>query len=375
MIPHLDLKQLNRPYQAEIAEAMQRVAESGWYVLGKEVASFEQQWADYCGVSHCIGVANGLNALELIFKAFDFPDGSEVIVPANTYIASILSVTGLGMKPVWVEPDLNTYNIDPRKIEAKITPKTKAILVVHLYGKCCTMKPIWELAQKYDLKIVEDAAQAHGATYGGLKAGNLSDAAAFSFYPTKNLGALGDAGAVTTNNPELAHKIAALRNYGSTIKYYNDHVGTNSRLDEMQAAILNVKLGHLNVENQRRRELARYFLTEIKNPDVVLPTIKTLYEDSWHLFVVRHPNREQFIDYLMDNGIQATVHYPVPPHKQRAYEEYNHLSLPITEQIHNEVVSLPLNPSLTNEEAAYIVQTINQFVFQSHAAVGYYSGI
>ncbi len=375
MIPHLDLKQLNRPYQAEIAEAMQRVAESGWYVLGKEVASFEQQWADYCGVSHCIGVANGLNALELIFKAFDFPEGSEVIVPANTYIASILSVTSLGLKPIWVEPDLKTYNIDPRKIERKITSNTKAILAVHLYGKCCTMKPIWELAQKYDLKIVEDAAQAHGATYAGLKAGNLSDAAAFSFYPTKNLGALGDAGAVTTNDAELARKIESLRNYGSTIKYYNDYIGTNSRLDELQAAILNVKLNHLDSENQRRQELARYFLSEIKHPDVLLPTIKTLYEDAWHLFVVRHPKREQFIDYLMDNGIQATVHYPVPPHKQRAYAEYNHLSLPITEQIHNEVVSLPLNPSLTNEEAAYIVQIINQFVFQSHAAVGYYSGL
>ena len=375
MIPHLDLMQINRPYQAEMAEAMQRVAESGWYVLGKEVASFERNWAAYCGVSHCIGVANGLNALELIFKAFDFPEGSEVIVPANTYIASILSVTNLGLTPVWVEPDLKTYNIDPRKIERKITSKTKAILAVHLYGKCCNMKPIWELARTHGLKIVEDAAQAHGASYLGLKAGSLSDAAAFSFYPTKNLGALGDAGAITTNDAELAKKIAALRNYGSTIKYYNDYVGTNSRLDEVQAAVLNVKLGHLDAENQRRRELARYFLSEIKHPDLVLPGIKTLYEDAWHLFVVRHPKREQFIDYLMDNGIQATVHYPVPPHKQRAYAAYNHLSLPISEQIHNEVISLPLNPALTNEEAAYIVQTINQFVSQSHAAVDYYSGV
>jgi dTDP-4-amino-4,6-dideoxygalactose transaminase len=375
MISHLDLQRVNQPYQVEIAEAMRRVAESGWYVLGKEVATFEQNWAAYCGTSHCIGVANGLNALELIFRAFDFPEGSEIIVPANTYIASILSVTSLGLKPIWVEPDPKTLNIDPRKIERKITPRTKAIMAVHLYGKCCDMKPIWEIARKHSLKVVEDAAQAHGATYLGFKAGNLSDAAAFSFYPTKNLGALGDAGAVNTNDSDLARKITGLRNYGSTIKYYNDHVGTNSRLDELQAAILSVKLKYLEMENQRRRELARFYLSEIKHPELILPSFKTLYEDAWHLFVVRHPKREQFIDYLMESGIQATVHYPVPAHKQRAYAEFNHLSLPITEQIHNEVISLPLNPSLTDEEAAYIVQVINQSVSKPHAAVGYHSGL
>lgn len=375
MIAHLDLKRINEPYKAEIAEAMRRVAESGWYVLGNEVATFEKNWAAYCGTSHCIGVANGLNALELIFKAFDFPAGSEVIVPANTYIASILSVTSLGLKPIWVEPDPKTFNIDPRKIERKITPNTRAILAVHLYGKCCDMKPIWEIGRKYSLKVVEDAAQAHGATYLDYKAGNLSDAAAFSFYPTKNLGALGDAGAVNTNDADLARKITSLRNYGSTIKYYNDHVGTNSRLDELQAAILNVKLNYLETENQRRRELARYYLSNIKHPELILPTHKTLYEDAWHLFVVRHPKREQFIDYLMDNGIQATVHYPVPAHKQKAYSEYNHLNLPITEQIHNEVISLPLNPATTNEEAAYIVEVINQSVSHPHATVGYHSSL
>lgn len=375
MIAHLDLQRINQPYQAEIAEAMRRVAESGWYVLGKEVTTFEQNWAAYCGTSHCIGVANGLNALELIFRAFDFPEGSEVIIPANTYIASILSVTSLGLKPVWVEPDPKTLNIDPRKIERKITPRTKAIMAVHLYGKCCDMKPIWEIARKHNLKVVEDAAQAHGATYLGFKAGNLSDAAAFSFYPTKNLGALGDAGAVNTNDSDLARKIASLRNYGSTIKYYNDYIGTNSRLDELQAAVLNVKLKYLEAENQRRRELARFYFSEIKHPDLILPSLKTLYEDAWHLFVVRHPKREQFIDYLMENGVQATVHYPVPAHKQRAYTAYNHLSLPITEQIHNEVISLPLNPSLTDKEAAYIVQVINQSVSQPHAAVGYHSSL
>jgi dTDP-4-amino-4,6-dideoxygalactose transaminase len=365
MIAHLDLQRVNQPYQAEIAEAMRRVAESGWYVLGKEVTTFEQNWATYCGTSHCIGVANGLNALELIFRAFDFPEGSEVIIPANTYIASILSVTSLGLKPVWIEPDAKTLNIDPRKIERKITPRTKAIMAVHLYGKCCDMKPIWEIARKHNLKVVEDAAQAHGASY----------AAAFSFYPTKNLGALGDAGAVNTNDSDLARKIASLRNYGSTIKYYNDYIGTNSRLDELQAAVLNVKLKYLEAENQRRRELARFYLSEIKHPDLILPSFKTLYEDAWHLFVVRHPKREQFIDYLMENGIQATVHYPVPAHKQRAYAEYNHLNLPISEQIHNEVISLPLNPSLTDKEAAYIVQVINQSVSQPHAAVGYHSSL
>lgn len=375
MIPHLDLKRINQPYQAEIAGAMQRVAESGWYVLGKEVAYFEKQWADYCGTSHCIGVANGLNALELIFKAYNFPEESEIIVPANTYIASILSVTTLGLKPVWVEPDIRTFNIDPRKIERKITPKTKAILVVHLYGKCCDMKPIWDIAKKYGLKVIEDAAQAHGATYHNLKAGNLSDAAAFSFYPTKNLGAFGDAGAINTNDHELARKIASLRNYGSTVKYYNDHIGTNSRLDELQAAILNVKINYLDTENQRRRDLARFYFSEIKHPDLILPNPKTLYEDAWHLFVVRHPKREQFIDYLMEHGIQATVHYPIPAHKQRAYTAYNHLKLPITEQIHNEVISLPLNPAMTNEEAAYIVQVINQSVLQPNAAVDYHSSL
>lgn len=375
MIPHLDLKRINAPYQVEIAEAMRRVAESGWYILGKEVEKFEQNWAAYCGVKHCLGVANGLNALELILKAYDFAEGSEVIIPANTYIASILSVTTLGLKPVWVEPDMRTFNIDPKKIERKITPKTKAIMVVHLYGKCCDMKPIGEIAQKYGLKVIEDAAQAHGATYNGQKAGNLSDAAAFSFYPTKNLGALGDAGAVTTNDPDLARMIGSLRNYGSTIKYYNDHIGTNSRLDEVQAAILNVKMKYLDAENQRRRELARFYLSEIKHPYLALPSPKTLFDDAWHLFVVRHPKREQFIDYLMDNGIQATVHYPVPPHKQKAYAAYNHLNLPISEQIHNEVVSLPLNPSMTDAEAAYIVQTINQSVALPHATVGYHSSL
>ena len=359
MIAHLDLKRTNAPYEADISAAMLRVVASGWYVLGKEVATFEKNWAAYCGTSHCVGTANGLDALTLIFKAFGFAPGSEVIVPANTYIASVLSVTNSGLTPVWVEPDLQTYNLDPRQIEQKITPQTKAILVVHLYGKCCEMQPIWELAKKYNLKVVEDAAQAHGATYQNRKAGNLSDAAAFSFYPTKNLGALGDAGAVTTNDATLAAHIASLRNYGSKIKYYNDHAGVNSRLDEVQAAVLNVKMTHLDADNQRRRQLAARYLSEIKSLDLTLPTAQTLEEDAWHLFVVRHPKRERFIDFLMENNVQATVHYPVPPHKQPVYQAYNHLTFEITEQIHNEVVSLPLNPALTDAEVSYVIDVIN----------------
>ena len=362
MIPHLDLRQINQPYEAKINAALCRVAQSGWYVLGKEVAAFEQNWAAFCGTNHCVGTGNGLDALTLIFRAFDFEAGSEVIVPANTYIASILSVTNLGLIPVWVEPNLETYNLDVSQIEAKITPRTRAILAVHLYGKCCDMTAIWQLAQKYNLKVVEDAAQAHGAIYQQKRAGNLSDAAAFSFYPTKNLGALGDAGAVTTNDSALANKIKSLRNYGSTVKYYNDYAGINSRLDEIQAAVLNVKLPYLTLENQRRRELANRYLTEIKNPELTLPPAQTWQQDAWHLFVVRHPKREKLIDFLMENGVQAAVHYPVPPHQQPAYAAYNHLQLPITEQIHNEVISLPLNSSITHQEATHIIDTVNGFV-------------
>jgi dTDP-4-amino-4,6-dideoxygalactose transaminase len=361
LIPHLDLKRINQPYLKEINEAIRRVASSGWYVLGNEVQSFEQNFADYCETKHCVGVANGLDALELIWRALELPAGSEVIVPANTYIASILSVSNEGLTPVLVEPDLATYNLDPKKVEKKITSRTKAILVVHLYGKCCDMNPIWALAKKYDLKVVEDAAQAHGAMYQNQKAGNLSDAAAFSFYPTKNLGALGDAGAVTTNQEAIAHRISYLRNYGSKIKYYNDYDGVNSRLDEIQAAVLNVKLKYLDEENSRRRELANLFLAEIKTDDIVLPSAHTVNMDAWHLFVVRHPKRERLIDYLMENNIQATVHYPVPPHQQKAYSQFSSLHLPITEHIHNEVVSLPLNPSLTNDEAARIITVLNKF--------------
>lgn len=359
MIPHLDMGRVNRPYEAELSEAAQRVLTSGWYILGKELSAFEADWARYCGTRHCLGVGNGLEAITLIFKALELPADSEVLVPAHTYIASILGITNAGLTPVMVEPDPATYNIDPQQIEQHITERTRAILLVHLYGKACDMEPIRQLAQQYKLRIVEDAAQAHGATYQGQKAGNLGDAAAFSFYPTKNLGALGDAGAVTTNDPELARRITFLRNYGSEVKYYNEMQGVNSRLDEMQAALLRVKIPYLDADNQRRQVIARRFLSEITNPDVQLPPAETWDQDAWHLFVVRHPRRELFMKALQERGVQTMIHYPVPPHKQKAYQEYNHLSFPLTEQLHREVVSLPLYPTLTDEEVDQVIAAVN----------------
>ncbi|MFT4030954.1 MAG: DegT/DnrJ/EryC1/StrS family aminotransferase [Siphonobacter sp.] len=362
MIAHLDLGLVNKPYEAELAQASLRVLTSGWYILGKELNTFEQQWAAYCGVSQAIGVGNGLDAITLIFKALALEPDSEVLVPGFTYIASILGISNAGLKPVLVEPDPKTYNIDVTQLEKHITPRTKAILVVHLYGKCCDMTPIWELAQKYHLRVIEDAAQAHGAMYQNKKAGNLSDAATFSFYPTKNLGAMGDAGAVVTNNTELAHRVRLLRNYGSGKKYYNELPGTNSRLDELQAAILQIKLKYLDEENSRRRDIAQRFLREITNPLISLPSAETCFQDAWHLFVVRHPNREPFMASLAKKGVQTMVHYPVAPHRQQAYPEWKNLQLPITEQLHAEVVSLPLHPALTDEEIDYIIEAVNSEV-------------
>ncbi|WP_266367891.1 DegT/DnrJ/EryC1/StrS family aminotransferase [Tellurirhabdus rosea] len=360
MIPFLDLYQVNAPHRARIEEAMQRVVQSGWYILGKEVRQFEEQFAAYVGTRHCIGVANGLDALTLILKAYDFAADSEVIVPANTYIASILAVTHAGLTPVLVEPDLRTYLIDPALIEAQITPRTKAILVVHLYGRCCDMKPIRALADRYGLKIIEDVAQAHGAQYEGRMAGNLGDAAGFSFYPGKNLGALGDGGGITTSDDQLADRLRHLRNYGSSIKYFNDYIGLNSRLDELQAAILSAKLPFLEAENERRRGLARLYLDGIRHPDLTLPPAGTAEQDAWHLFVVRHPKRETLVDHLNQNGVQTVIHYPVPPHQQRAYAAWNGLPFPITEQIHREVVSLPLSPVHREEDIQRVIAVINQ---------------
>ena len=360
-IPFLDLKLINQPYENAINAVLQKKITSGWFVLGEEVRKFENAFAEYCGTKHCIGVANGLDALILLLKASNFPKNAEVIVPSNTYIASILAISLAGFKPVLVEPDLETYLIDPKKIEDKITKKTKAILVVHLYGKCCEMSEITKIAQKYNLKLFEDAAQSHGAIYDNIKAGNLSDGAGFSFYPTKNLGAMGDAGAITTNDDILAERLKSLRNYGSGKKYVFELQGMNSRLDEMQAAILNVKLSNLNYENKLRQRMAKRYLSEIKNSKLILPSSKTIEQDAWHLFVVRIDDREKFRKYLSENGIGTDVHYPIAPHLQLAYREWNKLSFPISEKIHSEIVSLPLNIGLLEDEINYIIEKINQY--------------
>lgn len=361
MIPFLDLNQVNAPYLQAIEEASLRVIRSGWYILGNELKSFETSFAAYCEAQHCIGTANGLDAITLILLALDLPEGSEVIVPANTYIASVLPVSYLHLKPVFVEPDPHTMLIDPARIEQAITPQTKVIVTVDLYGRSCEIGPILEMAQKYGLKVVTDAAQAHGASYAGKKVGSWADATAFSFYPTKNLGALGDAGAVTTNDPALAEKIGYLRNYGSVVRYQNEYQGVNSRLDEIQAAILSVKLPYLEPENVRRREIAARYLRELRCRDLTLPPGDRVAEDAWHLFVVRHPRRAELVAFLDKHGVQTNIHYPTPIHKQEAYKAYRGLHLPLTEEIHEQVISLPLNPVLTDDEVSYIIQTVNQF--------------
>ncbi|WP_128544866.1 DegT/DnrJ/EryC1/StrS family aminotransferase [Larkinella soli] len=360
-IAFLDLHRVNEPHLERIHRAVGRVVQSGWYILGKELRSFEERFAAYCGTRHCLGVANGLDALTLILRAWEFPAGSEIIVPANTYIASILAISNAGLKPVLVEPDLRTYLIDPARIRTAVTDRTRAILCVHLYGKCCDAEAIGAVAAECGLKVIEDAAQAHGASFKGRRAGNLGDAAGFSFYPSKNLGALGDGGAVTTSDPELARRIEYLRNYGSGRKYVNDYIGVNSRLDEMQAAILAEKLPFVDAENDRRRQLARRYLNEITHPDLSLPPADTLESDAWHLFVVRHADRERLMDYLSEKGIQTAVHYPVPAHHQKAYADWRDLSLPVTERIHREVFSLPLNTALRDGEVDRIIDALNAF--------------
>ncbi|MFD2703139.1 DegT/DnrJ/EryC1/StrS family aminotransferase [Paenibacillus shunpengii] len=362
MIPFLDLKKINLKYEEAIVEGVKKVLHSGWYVLGEEVRKFEQAFAEYCETKYAIGVANGLDALELIIKAYDIGPGDEVIVPSNTYIASILSVSANGAKPVLVEPDLRTYNIDPHKIEESISPRTKAIMVVHLYGQACNMNPIYEIAKKHNLKIIEDCAQAHGAVYHDIKVGNLGDAAAFSFYPGKNLGALGDAGAITTNDDELYKTIIALRNYGSHRKYENMYKGYNSRLDELQAPILQAKLEQLDSENNTRRDIALYYLNHITNPHIILPFVE--YQETshvWHVFVIRTTNRQDFVDYMGENGVQTMIHYPIAPHKQQAYKEWNGESYELSEKIHSEVVSLPISPVMEMKDVQRVVEVVNEY--------------
>ena len=362
MIPFLSLKPVNEQYRAELDAAIQRVLDKGWYLLGQEITDFENAFAKFCGVKNCVGVGNGLDALTLIIKAYGFGPGDEIIVPSNTYIATILAISQNGCTPVLVEPDINTYNINPDLIEAAITSKTKAIMVVHLYGQAVEMEKVWAVAQKYNLKVIEDSAQAHGAMYQGRRTGSLSDASGFSFYPGKNLGCLGDGGAVTTNDDDLAKRVRALRNYGSEIKYQHLFKGVNSRLDEIQAAMLSVKLKYLDQDNQKRRAVARFYRENIVNPQIVLPQVKNEESHVWHIFAVRCARRDELQKYLSDNGIGTQIHYPIPPHKQQAYSEWNALSLPIAEQISREELSLPMSPVLTQEEMEYVVERINQFV-------------
>ena len=370
MIPFLDLKAINNQYAAELKSAVLRVIDSGWYIHGAEVTNFEQKFAAYCGTKHCIGVANGLDALILVLRAWKelglLKEGDEVIVPANTYIASILAITENRLKPVLVEPENSTFNINPEDIIRAITKKTRVILAVHLYGKLADMHKIMIIAKEHNLLVLEDSAQAHGAEVEGRKAGGLGHASGFSFYPGKNLGALGDAGAVTTNDDELAQTIRALSNYGSHRKYENLYQGLNSRLDEIQAAFLNVKLSHLDVEIARRREIAIAYANGIKNLEISLPISAGLSEADisnhvFHLFVVRTKNRLGLQQHLSDAGIQTVIHYPIPPHKQKAYCLFSHMVMPITEAIHDEVLSLPISPTLTNEDVEKVIETINSF--------------
>lgn len=366
MINFLDLQKINLLHQKEIEEKMLQVFRSGWYLFGKEVFDFENNLKDYIGSRHAIGVANGLDALRLIFKAYIelgiIQKGDEVLVPANTYIASFLAITDNGLIPVLVEPSIETYNIDIDKIEEKITSKTKAILIVHLYGQVVFSEKLQTIAKKHDLKIIEDNAQAIGGIWKNTKSGNLGDAAGFSFYPGKNLGALGDAGAVVCKDDRLAAIIRAIANYGAIKKYVNEYKGLNSRLDEVQAGILNVKLAYLTEENYRRRDIARRYCKEINSEKIVLPKLpENEDEHVWHLFVIRTMEREKFQKYLLDAGIETLIHYPIPPHKQKAYIDMNSLNFPITEKIHEEVLSLPINNVLTDEEISKIISVVNAF--------------
>lgn len=366
MIKFLDIQKINLLHQNEIEESLLDTFRSGWYVLGNKTLQFENSLKKYIGTNYAIGVANGLDALRLIFKAYIemgiMQKGDEVIVPANTYIASILALTDNGLVPVLIESDEETYNIDISKIEEKITQKTKAILIVHLYGRIVFSEEIKFLTSNYNLKIVEDNAQAIGAIWQNTKSGNLGDAAGFSFYPAKNLGALGDGGAVTCNDAKLAETIRALANYGSIEKYVNVYQGLNSRLDEIQAAVLDVKLKYLDAENEQRRKIAKRYCKEILNPKILLPKIpETAEEHVWHLFVIRCKERQRLQMYLKEKGIQTQIHYPIPPHKQIAYKEINSLSLQITEQIHEEVLSIPISNILTEEEIDQVILAINDF--------------
>lgn len=365
MVKFLDLQKITAKYADEIHEAAARVIDSGWYLQGKENSEFEQNYASYIGSRHCIGCGNGLDALIWIFRAYIemgvMKPGDEVLVPANTYIASILAITENGLVPVLVEPDINTLQIDGSLIESHITERTKAILIVHLYGQCAYTNKIAEITKKYSLKLVEDNAQAHGCLFEGRKTGSLGDAAGHSFYPGKNLGAFGDGGAVTTDDDELALTVRALANYGSTKKYVFKYTGRNSRLDEIQAAILDVKLRHLDEDIEERKKVAEYYISHIDNPLVTLPAYPDRDAHVFHLFPVLCRHRDELQKHLEDNGIQTIIHYPIPPHKQECYKEWNNLSLPVTEYIHNSELSLPISPVMSTDEMKAVVDAVNSF--------------
>lgn len=364
MINFLDLQKITAKYSNEIHEAVNRVINSGWYLQGNENKKFEKDYSTFTGSEYCVGVANGLDALIWIFRAYIemgiMKEGDEVIVPANTYIASILAITENNLVPILVEPDISTYQIDDSKIEKAITSKTKAILIVHLYGRCAYTDKIGEISKKHNLKLIEDNAQAHGCRFKNQKTGSLGDAAGHSFYPGKNLGALGDGGAVTTNDEELANTIRALANYGSHKKYIFKYTGRNSRLDEIQAAILAVKLKYLDGDNQRRKEIAKYYIDNIKNPNIVLPKVPEWHSNVFHIFPVLCEKRDILQKYLTDNQVQTIIHYPIPPHKQESYPAWNNLSFPITEKIHAEELSLPISPVMNLEEARSVVRLLNK---------------
>lgn len=363
MIPFVDFGAMNAELRPRLDAAYARVVDSNWLILGHELEAFEREFADYCGARHCIGVANGLDALFITLKAMGIGTGDEVIVPSNTYIATWLAVSYAGATPVPVEPDPRTYNIDPSLIEAAITPATRAILPVHLYGQPADMDPIMEIAQRHGLKVVEDAAQAHGARYKGRCTGSLGDAAGFSFYPGKNLGALGDGGAVLTSDDDLADHLRVLRNYGSRVKYHNEVKGFNSRLDELQAAFLRVKLVVLDDWNNRRRETAAHYLTALRDSGLTLPYVPAWADPVWHLFVVRHPRRNQIQAALAAHDVSSLIHYPIPPHLQPAYEEMSFLPgiFPISEAIHEEVLSLPIWPQMSSDDVAVVSNTIQEW--------------
>lgn len=377
MISFLDLKKINARFETEFQEVFKKFLDSGYYILGNSVAAFEKAFAEYCDVKHCIGVGNGLDALRLILEGYKtlgkLQNGDEVIVAANTYIATILAIKQAGLIPVLVDAEAETYGFDISKLSTVLTPKTKAIMPVHLYGQITNMDAVNAFAKANNLLVIEDAAQAHGSKFKAegsrlekgneveKKSGNIGDAAGFSFYPTKNLGALGDGGAVTTNDDALAEVIRMLRNYGAKTKYVNDLQGLNSRLDEIQAALLLIKLKHLDADNNRRHEIAKKYLTQLSNPKVILPKVPDFEAHVFHLFVVRTDHRDDFQNYLTKNVVGTLIHYPIAPHKQKAFSEWNHLSFPVTEMIHNTIISLPISPVMTNEEVERVIEVVNRY--------------